>query len=117
MTWETRMLLKEGEVEPVAIVCSDIKVRDPTFDYKIEDKRGERLEREQCPWIVLIILSPTKDLAMKRGVWFRSKVEPVKGKKFIVRIQDAVNEGLGVIPPKQPDVSQAPRPDVLARLD
>ena len=60
--WITRIEEREGiNMAKLEEVCESLAKKDATFKYEINEKN-------------LYIISPTKDIAMRRGVWFRAKV-------------------------------------------
>jgi hypothetical protein len=63
--WITCIGLKEELKETISEICSDIKARDKSFDFKIYESYFPKYD------YLLVIFSKNRDQAYQRGEWFK----------------------------------------------
>lgn len=77
--WETRIeLMFDDNIDEIKRVCEDIRSKDSSFDFKIVKSKSLRYD------YTLIVYSPDKDTAHRRGVWLINRVAALRGKHYSV---------------------------------
>ncbi len=69
-------VIEETEKPNLDIVCSDIRLKDSTFNYKIVRPKNKELI-EKFKWI-LVVFSDSQEMANKRGGWLIHKMKDAK---------------------------------------
>lgn len=64
-----------GDLNPLRVVCKNIRLKDNTFKFRVIIAKGELAEKFKG---ILIIYSITKEMAEKRGGWFIHKMKDAK---------------------------------------
>jgi len=70
------LLPTEINIDSLRTTLDDICERDETFRYKFYRLRDK---------LVLVVFSPDKNTAFRRGIWLRSRVRELRGKVFWVK--------------------------------
>lgn len=76
MIFKTIIGIMNEQTENVRRVCEDIRKKDPSFSYEIFEPTVAAL-REKFENL-LVLYSPTKEEAQKRGGWFIHKCRGAK---------------------------------------
>lgn len=72
-TYVTKIgIIEESEVENVRTVCENIHKKDETFVFEIKDTVMPKFVK------ILSIYSDSKEMANKRGGWFKHKMKDAK---------------------------------------
>ena len=74
--WITRFVVEGERASKIAEVFAQIRERDETFDFEIREYKNG--------FVAAIVKSKDRNVAFKRGVWLRSKVEHLKDCGFEV---------------------------------
>ena len=65
-------IIEEQEIEKVREVCENIQKKDETFIFEIKDTKLPKFVK------VLAIYSDSREMANKRGGWFKHKLKDAK---------------------------------------
>ena len=74
--WITRFVVERERVGEVAEIFSQIRERDASFEFEIREYKNG--------FVAVIVISKDRNVAFKRGVWLKSRVEPLKDCGFEV---------------------------------